>query len=214
MIISRQTSIVPLQLETDRCPFCKVATPNLQLEAGFATANASRTWSREWGFYHCSRCGGVVTAAWTPSEWGSEYAGLAGIYPADEALETSIDPIAREFLRQCKDSLHAPSGAIMLAASAVDAMLKAKGYKDGSLYQRIQLASDEHIITKDMSKWAHQVRLDANDQRHSDEGAGLPTTEDAQRSLDFSLALAEILFVLPARVTRGLSQNEQGASAG
>ena len=95
----------------------------------------------------------------------------------------------------------------MLAASAVDAMLKAKGYQDGSLYQRIEKAAAGHIITEDMATWAHQVRLDANDQRHADESAQFPTTDEAQRSLDFAVALAEILFVLPARVTRGLSDS-------
>ena len=95
----------------------------------------------------------------------------------------------------------------MLAASAVDAMLKAKGYKDGSLNQRIKKAEADHIITADMAAWAHQVRLDANDERHADESARFPTTEEAQRSLDFALALAEILFVLPARVTRGLQES-------
>ena len=95
----------------------------------------------------------------------------------------------------------------MLAASAVDAMLKHKGYKDGSLYQRIEDAAADHIITEDMATWAHQVRLDANDQRHADESAQFPTTEEAQRSLDFAMALAEILFVLPARVTRGLQES-------
>ena len=62
----------------------------------------------------------------------------------------------------------------MLAASAVDAMLKVKGYKDGSLYQRIKDAAAGHIITADMATWAHQVRLDANDQRHADESASIP----------------------------------------
>ena len=95
----------------------------------------------------------------------------------------------------------------MLAASAVDAMLKAKGYKDGSLYQRIKEAAVGHIITADMATWAHQVRLDANDQRHADESASFPTREEAQRSLDFALALAEILFVLPTRVTRGINES-------
>ena len=95
----------------------------------------------------------------------------------------------------------------MLSASSVDAMLKVKGYKDGSLYQRIKDASAGHIITEDMATWAHQVRLDANDQRHADESAQFPTTEEAQRSLDFAMALAEILFVLPARVTRGLQES-------
>ena len=50
----------------------------------------------------------------------------------------------------------------------------------------------------------HAVRLDANDQRHADESADLPTDKDAQRCIAFALALAEILFVLPSRIERGL----------
>lgn len=95
-------------------------------------------------------------------------------------------------------------GSIMLAASAVDAMLKAKGLKEGHLYARIDNAAENHLITKDVARWAHQVRLDANEQRHVDEEAPLPTLEDAKRCLDFALALADILFVLPASVTRGI----------
>ena len=59
-----------------------------------------------------------------------------------------------------------------------------------------------------MAKWAHQVRLDANDQRHADESAPLSTKQDAERSVRFALALAEILFVLPARVTRGIEESK------
>jgi hypothetical protein len=92
----------------------------------------------------------------------------------------------------------------MVSASAVDAMLKARDLKDGSVYSRIDRASDTHLITPDMAKWAHQIRLDANDQRHADEAAPLPTQDDAKRCLDFALALADVLFVLPSRVTRGL----------
>lgn len=92
-----------------------------------------------------------------------------------------------------------------MSASAVDAMLKERGYSDGSLYARIDKAIADHIITEDMAKWAHHVRLEANDQRHADAGAPLPTKEDAERSLEFAMALAEFLFVLPARVTRGLN---------
>ena len=68
----------------------------------------------------------------------------------------------------------APAGAVMLAASSVDAMLKEKGYNEGSLYARIGQARDDHLITADMAEWAHEVRLDANDQRHADEAAALP----------------------------------------
>ena len=92
----------------------------------------------------------------------------------------------------------------MLAASAVDAMLKAKDLKKGSLNDRINEAADQHLITADMAKWAHSVRLDANEQRHADESAGLPSQADAQRTLDFAQALGTFLFTLPHLVKEGL----------
>ena len=201
MIRSVQNPHAPRQLELDRCPHCKVATPNLERFNGIMTGDSEGERTREWAFYHCSRCGGVIVTAWRGHDQRLE------TYPSDDSLDESIDPVAREYLKQCKDSLHASAGAVMLAASAVDAMLKAKGYKDGSLYQRIKEAAAGHIITADMATWAHQVRLDANDQRHADESASFPTREEAQRSLDFALALAEILFVLPTRVTRGINES-------
>ena len=102
----------------------------------------------------------------------------------------------------------------MVCASAVDAMLKAKEYTDGRLYTRIDKAADDHLLTPEMAKWAHQVRLDANEQRHADEQAPLPSTEDARRAIDFAKALAELLFVLPARVQRGIVEASAPASEG
>lgn len=96
----------------------------------------------------------------------------------------------------------------MLTASAVDAMLKAKGYTDGSLYRRIDEAAQAHLITAEMAAWAHEIRLDANDERHADEAADLPTKEDAEKVIEFASALAQFLFVLPARVERGRMQNQ------
>jgi hypothetical protein len=40
----------------------------------------------------------------------------------------------------------------MLSASAVDAMLKVKGYKSGSLYSRIDKAAEDHMITSEMAR--------------------------------------------------------------
>ena len=91
----------------------------------------------------------------------------------------------------------------MVAASAVDAMLKAKGYSDGSLYSRINKAAEDHLITREMAECAHEVRSDANDQRHADGEAVLPAENDARRAIEFARALAEFIFVLPGRVKRG-----------
>ena len=104
----------------------------------------------------------------------------------------------------------------MLSASSVDAMLKAKLYKDGSLYSRINKAVKDNLITQEMSQWAHEVRLDANDQRHADEKVILPTSDDAKRCIDFVLAFGAFLFVLPSRVKSGLedatNEETKGAS--
>jgi hypothetical protein len=71
------------------------------------------------------------------------------------------------------------------------------------LYKRIDKAAAEHLITAKMAEWAHEVRLDANDQRHADEEAPLPEQSDAEKVIEFARALAQSLFVLPARIERG-----------
>lgn len=97
----------------------------------------------------------------------------------------------------------------MLAASSVDAMLKKKGYKEGVLKSRIDKAAADHLITEGMALWAHNIRLDANEQRHADEATPLPNEEDARHSIEFAIALGEFLYVLPSKVSKGLKESEE-----
>lgn len=190
------------QLDIPRCPHCHVDTPNLFRKHHIETNNFQQSKKRFWGIYVCQRCGGVVTAS-----GASHGAEVLKMFPEAASLEEAIPQRARAYLQQALDSLHAPAGAVMLAASSVDAMLKDKGYTDGSLYARIDAAANKHLITREMAQWAHEVRLDANDQRHADTSAQLPTEHDAQRVIDFTTALAQFIFVLPAQVQRGLQDN-------
>ncbi len=135
------------------------------------------------------------------------------MYPQALLLDEAIPDRARNFLDQAINTIHAPAGSIMLSASSVDAMLKKIGYKEGSLYSRIDQARDDHIITDDMANWAHAVRLGANDQRHADEAADLPNESDAQRCIDFVMALGQLLFVLPKRVEKGLKDAAEEPAA-
>jgi hypothetical protein len=190
------------QLALDRCPHCGVDCPSLKGVWETETTAYNGAYKRYWIVYECSRCGGLITAF---SEHSTGY--VKEIFPGAGVLEDSIPDRARSYLQQAIDSLHSPAGAVMLAASSVDAMLKAKNYKDGSLYSRIEKAADDHLITSEMAKWAHQVRLDANDPRHADEAAPLPETTDAERSIHFAQALGMFLFTLPAKVTRGIKES-------
>lgn len=186
-------------LDLERCPHCSVSRPNLVAIYAVATKNSENEHHRFWRIYKCERCGGLVTA------YSYDSAGqVLAMYPDGIQVAEEIEERPREYLRQALDSLSAPAGAVMLAASSVDAMLKDKGLVDGSLYSRINKAAEDHLITDEMAKWAHEIRLDANDQRHADTDSDLPDLEDAERCVEFARALGQFLYVLPDRVQRGI----------
>lgn len=188
-------------LKLSRCPHCYVKTPNIDIINSFLTADA-KDHEIYWSIGCCSTCGGAILLR-TDKLRGHYFES----YPETQnSLSNSIPQRASEYLTQAIESKTSPAGSIMLSACAVDAMLKAKGYNGGSLYERIDKAASDHLITNEMRKWAHQIRLDANEQRHDDENQPLPSIQDADKCLNFCLALAEFLFVLPSKVTKGLSE--------
>lgn len=189
-------------LSLDRCPHCGIAHPNLPQQTSFNTSGHDRRNQRVWTFYVCQSCGGALMTL-APVIGQHQLGEIVEMWPAPDMVPEELPARAKDYLGQAIASLHAPAGAIMLAASSIDAMLKDKGLKDGVLYARIEKAAAQHLITEDMKAWAHEVRLDANDHRHADENAPLATQADARKVVEFAKALAQFLYVLPARVARG-----------
>ena len=197
----------PLKLEPHlklrKCPYCSVDNPNFTLHASFITVTDAGANQRQWQVYSCKRCGGVVSAGGHPNTrevWE--------VYPSPPIVDDVLPSKIKTFLQQAMDSIFAPAGSVMLCASSVDSMLKDKGYSQGSLYKRIEEATQNGLLTKEMGTWAHQVRLDANDQRHADENADLPTVENAKQAVEFTKTLAEFLYVLPSKVSRGIADTQ------
>jgi hypothetical protein len=196
-----------LKLRT--CPHCGIAWPLILPIAPTPQCRSTPEGNqRLWGVYVCSTCAGIIAA-----EAPKIGAKIVNLIPAIKDFSEEIPALAREFLRQAYESLHAPAGAIMLSASAIDAMLKIKNFTEGNLKNRIDQAVSDNLLTKAMGEWAHHVRLNANDQRHADINAGLPTEIQARQSVEFAEALAEILFVLPARVSRGIEKAKDAESS-
>jgi Domain of unknown function (DUF4145) len=204
--------IFDAHLDLDRCPHCNVANPALELKHQFdaapARANlmAQRGIGYVWHIYMCRTCAGLVSAAAVRTDPRSMY-GQSGnripllwIIPAPKYLDKNLPSRVAHYLGQAQESVASPSASIVMSASAIDAMLKEKGLKDGSLFTRINKAAETGIITKDMAHVAHDVRLGANDERHADEDTALTTDEDARRCLEFAEAIAEMIFILPTRV--------------
>lgn len=198
-------------LRLQRCPHCSVAHPAIISKATF-DAKPGRQNKRapilQWSVFACQTCGGLIGAAAAKNANGSlivipnvgvRYGWLV---PAPRQLSAALPERVGYYLGQAQETLTSPSASVVMSAAAVDAMLKNKGYKTGSLHNRIEMATADGLITKDMAAVAHDVRLDANNERHVDDSAAPPTDEDAQRCFDFADALADLMFVLPARVRR------------
>jgi hypothetical protein len=107
-------------------------------------------------------------------------------------------------LQQAYDVLHAPDAAAVMAGSAVDAMLKHHDYTEGSLYARIDEALEDNLLTKGMADWAHEVRLGSNRPRHADKEDPHVSPVEGKQSVEFAEALGNFLFVLTARIDRGI----------
>jgi hypothetical protein len=162
--------------------------------------------SIQWHVYICASCAGLVAAAFAiPQQLTNQVVArdAAWLVPKVGQISADIPARAASYLNQARETLASPSASVVMAASAVDAMLKERGYKDGSLYSRIKAAEDAGVLTTHMADWAHDIRLDANDERHADFDASVAKGDDARRCLEFAEALADLLFVLPARVKRG-----------
>ena len=196
-------------LPVPTCPHCGTARPALEAKQHFDATVGTTGLVKHWTVYACRSCAGAVSAYTTDKDHHNRKASnsggiVAGYYP--EPTEFVPDPAipdrAAHYLSQAVATKDNPSASVMVAASAVDAMLKVLGYKDGVLHSRIEKAHKDGKITADMAAWAHEIRFGANEQRHADEAAPLPTSEDAHQLIEFAQAFAQLLFVLPARVKR------------
>lgn len=181
------------------CPHCGSSNPTLTMMTQIVRTTSIEGYTYRWGTYSCKRCALPVTAVANDANY------VLQTFPETEIVSEDVPERPRVYLTQALISIAAPSGCIMLCASSVDAMLKEKGFTKGKLYARIASAIESHLLTPEMGSWAHQIRLDANDERHADETADLPTVIDAKNAIKFTQALAEYLYVLPAKITAGIN---------
>ncbi len=201
-------------LSLSRCPHCFVANPNISrrhvvsAKPGKAELAAAVGQNMlQWHIYICETCAGLVAGATIAEERFIQTPlsqPLVWLVPITDSISDDVPQKAARYLIQARDTLSSPAASVVMSASAVDAMLKERGYREGSLYTRINAAEKAGVLTAHMAEWAHDVRLDANDERHADADASGATEEDASRCLEFATTLADLLFVLPARVKRGL----------
>lgn len=189
-----------------RCPHCSAAKPTLyKLWASDGELEIQNENSEYyWAIFACTTCMNIITVK--AEEIGEEYLNVTDIFPPPPNVNDEIPETAKRYLKQALDTLHAPDAAALMAAAAVDAMLKAVGYKEGTLYSRITKAAEDHRITSNMADWAHAVRLESNRPRHSDNDDPHVSLDEARQCVEFAKALGMFMFVLDAKINKGLAR--------
>lgn len=186
-----------------RCPHCSVSNPFLVKLWSGRTPNSYNIVT-SWGAFACSKCGGLIGAT---SGMNTDFnpARPKDYFPKSRSAHEDVPEVARKFLQQALDVIHAPDAAAVMAGSAVDAMLKELGFVEGSVYHRIDQAREAGTLTKGMADWAHSVRLGANRPRHADANRPHTSAAEAEQSVEFAEALGNFLFVLTAKINRGIA---------
>jgi Domain of unknown function (DUF4145) len=193
----------------DQCPQCGVANPLITaVEA--PKLHHKDEWDNRWWHFtaECSKCRlhilfyGHTNENDMATRTEPRIVYVEKSFPDSRRAANELPDRSKAYLQQALGSLHAPDGAVMLAASSVDSMLKDRGYKQGSLYSRIEKAHADGLLTAEMRDWAHEIRLSANEPRHADDDFAGATAADATQVIEFAEALGEYLFVLPMRVEK------------
>jgi hypothetical protein len=195
-----------------RCPHCAVANPQMKVVWTSETFPEpdSPSAGHNWGACQCTSCSNLIlvkckrTVRAHVSQGFPKNLNIDEIFPTPEAVDVAIPESARKYLIQAHETLHAPDAAALMAASAVDAMLKEHGLAEGNLYNRIDQAVEQHILTAPMGQWAHAVRLEANNVRHADQTNPHLTRPQAQQVDEFASALGDFLYVLTAKIAKGV----------
>ena len=129
-----------------RCPHCGVDSPSLRFVFQLQPQSFLGQ-HRHWRLYVCARCAGIVSAEAPAFDHQATF-----VYPSSREVSEDIPERARTYLSQAVESISAPAGSVMLSASSVDAMLKAKSLPSGTLYSRIDEAAKQNLITEEMAK--------------------------------------------------------------
>jgi Domain of unknown function (DUF4145) len=204
-----------------RCPHCQIANPQMvRLWISETLPKPDKPMvGNAWAVFKCTTCTGVVLAKCrdaTRTHVGHPFAtnfAVVATFPQPLVVDEALPESARIYLTQALQSLHAPDAAALMAASAVDAMLKEKKFDKGSLYDRINAAVEAHVLTDGMGSWAHAVRLEANNVRHADKQNPHCSTAEAEQVVEFAKALGDFLYVLTAKIDKGVKAAQQAPAA-
>lgn len=184
------------KLLINKCPFCGMSQPDLRLENMFESFDNDARYQRLWGVYVCEKCGGVVTAG----TYLLKSRKVTEIYPQSKIADQSLPSDIRQLWQTALDNLRDPEKSINCILKVIKSMLSDQDLTTGSILERLNQAEKKHLFSKELLEWAYEINcLEDCDQKRKKNY--LPSEE--KNLVNFTLALAEFLYILPAKIRQG-----------
>ena len=189
-----------------RCSRCGRVS-NFAIEATFATIrNSSNVPTERVAVLRCMGCakGTVVLEAlvhgqWVPIHWWP----LDGGETLDQAVPSNVASCYDEGMRAL--SVHAARAAVVMFRAAlaeiVSILGSAQAQGRNTLYEQLAQMEQEGTLHPHLVEWAKEIRLLGNIGAHPN-SLGAVSDEDAAELGRLTKQLIEVLFEVPARITR------------
>lgn len=186
----------------NNCPHCQINNPNLGEVYHNTFQDSENKQRKTWYIFCCNNCYGLVTVETAINNSKN----VIKYFPENDVISEDIPNPAKKYLEEAVKTVHSPSASILVGSRSLNEMLLAIGYEDKNLYNKLQQASEDRKITSEMESWAHEVRLNANEERHPKKYSTEATQEDAKNTIELLKAFAQYLFVLPAMIQKEIKK--------
>jgi Domain of unknown function (DUF4145) len=149
----------------------------------------------------CGNCAGYVMVLWSAGHGLHDFKVLPWPLKYNRHPEHWPSDIGRDWL-QAKRNLTEENwdAAVVMAGSAMQLALRAKGAKGETLSQEVEDLSKKGILPPIMVEWANEVRWLRNPTVHPAPGQKAPNPKDAKDVVRFLDFLLEYLLDLPHQI--------------
>ncbi|HSX15828.1 MAG TPA: DUF4145 domain-containing protein [Candidatus Saccharimonadales bacterium] len=159
--------------------------------------------------YKCGGCANFIMVFWTPSEDSVGGHGLHAYRTIPFALGDyeGADYWPNNVTRNWKQAHKALArddydAAVLMARSAVQAIVRNKKAKKGKLKAEIDDLVERGVLPLVMSKLAHEVRELANDSAHPEDEDYSADPQDAKDIVEFLDTMLEYVYDLPHKINQ------------
>lgn len=194
-----------LGLHNITCPFC-FEEGNFKLVFHAEKKKPNKAKKLNFDTYECGSCKGYVMVLWSADGFLGQiydYKVLPWPLKIEKFPEHWPADIGRYWLEAKRGTLVSNwESAAVMARSALQMALRAKGATGGNFHQEIDSLTKIGVLPPLMNEWAKEVKALGNESAHPEPGQAPANPEDVRDIIQYLEFLLEYLYDLPHQIDK------------